>query len=144
MSISATAIDRLFNRFGIIYGNQWVNMWVGMSINDVKTLWMNELAGFGDKLEMIAWALEHLPERPPNLIQFKNLCSSAPRANEYQKIEFKGVPVPLELADKLKNLKKPENHDYKDWAKKILARHRAGEPVRLISLQFAKQALRES
>ena len=87
MTLSATAIDRLFNRFAIIYGNQWINMWVGMNINDVKTVWMNELSGFGDRLEMIAWALENLPDRPPNLITFKKLCMSAPRKDENEKID---------------------------------------------------------
>ena len=141
MSLSTNAIDRLFNRFGIIYGNQWLNMWAGMNINDVKTIWMHELSGFGDKLEMIAWALEHLPERPPNLIQFKNLCMSAPRNEEYQRVDFKGTPIPLELKEKLESLKKPDNFDYKGWAKRIIAKHQAGEQVRPISLRFAKEAL---
>lgn len=142
MTLSATAIDRLFNRFAIIYGNQWINMWVGMNINDVKTVWMNELSGFGDRLEMIAWALENLPDRPPNLITFKKLCMSAPRKDEHEKIDFKGTPIPIELAEKMATLKKPELFDHKAWAKKIVRDHMGGLKVRPISLKFAKEALR--
>ena len=78
MSLPTRVIDRLFDRLASIYGQQWMALWGALPINDVKSLWAHELQGFAHRLEAIAYALDHLPERPPNLVQFKALCRQAP------------------------------------------------------------------
>ena len=78
MSLQTRVIDRLFDRMAATYGQQWMAMWGALPINDVKSLWAHELQGFGHRLEAIAYALDHLPERPPNLVAFKALCRQAP------------------------------------------------------------------
>jgi hypothetical protein len=37
----------------------------------------------------------------------------------------------------------PSNPDPKAWARKLIARHEAGERIRPISLRFAREALAE-
>lgn len=81
MSLPVRVIDRLFERLAATYGQQWLSLWGAVPITDVKSLWAAELAGFTDRLEAIGHALEHLPERPPNLVQFKTLCRQAPTSD---------------------------------------------------------------
>lgn len=145
MSLPMKAIDRLFERLGATYGKQWTSMWEGTPISDVKTLWAHELAPYAQHLECIAWALENLPPRAPNAIEFKQFCRSAPRKEEVPAIaHVKADPerVKAEFA-KLREVVKarPSVIDHKAWAKVIIARHEAGEKVRPISLRFAREAL---
>jgi hypothetical protein len=88
MTLPVRVIDRLFERMLATYGAQWQGLWAGVPIADVKSLWAAELAVFSGRLEAVGWALERLPERPPNLVQFKALCREAPRP------EVPALPLP--------------------------------------------------
>ena len=88
MSLPTRVIDRLFDRMAATYGQQWMAMWGALPITDVKSLWAHELQGFARRLEAIAYALDHLPERPPNLVAFKALCRQAPH------LEPEPLPAP--------------------------------------------------
>lgn len=78
MTLPIKAIDRLFERMAATYGAQWTRMWATVPISDVKTAWAHELAGYAGRLDALAWVLENLPERCPNVIEFRNLCRLAP------------------------------------------------------------------
>jgi len=80
-------IEALFNKMTIVYGNEWNKKWEGMPLQETKGAWASELAGF--KVEQIKHALENLPERPPNLIQFKALCQHAPVYFEAQQLTYR-------------------------------------------------------
>lgn len=41
--------------------------------------WARELRGYLQSPEALAYALDHLPSSPPNLIEFKALCRGAPK-----------------------------------------------------------------
>ncbi len=148
MSLPMNAVDRLFARLIPTYGAQWARMWEGVPISDVKTAWAYELAPFAGRLDSIAWALENLPPRCPNVIEFKALCRQAPRPPEQQLPAPK--PDPERLASELAKLAgvvkraAPAAHavDPKGWAKAILAREKAGEKLNPTSLRFANEALR--
>jgi hypothetical protein len=149
MSLPVKAIDRLFERLALTYGAAWVRQWEGLNMNDIKAMWAHELAGYASRLDAIAWALEHLPPRCPNIIEFKALCREAPRHEPLPLPEPPADPerVKAELA-KL-GYKPPSERgasavtvDHKAWAKRIIARHESGEKVRPISLRFAREALR--
>lgn len=88
MSLPVKVIDRLFERMLLTYGSQWVGLWNGADMLQVKSLWASELGAFADRLDAVAWALERLPERAPNLVQFKALCREAPRP------EAPALPLP--------------------------------------------------
>lgn len=145
MSLPIKAIDRLFERLGATYGKQWTFMWEGTPISDVKSLWAHELAAYANHLEDIAWALENLPPRAPNAIEFRNLCRSAPRPQSPAMPEPKADPARLkaELA-KLAELRKTSSTttDHKAWARRLVAMHDAGDKVRPVSLRFAREALK--
>lgn len=78
MSLQLKAIDRLFDRLAATYGSAWVRQWDGVDAKAVKAMWAHELGWCEKSLEPIAWALENLPDKCPNLIVFKNLCLQAP------------------------------------------------------------------
>jgi hypothetical protein len=115
-------------------------------LGDVKTLWAHELSTYANSLHRIAWALENLPPRCPNVIEFKQICRQAPAPETLALPEPKADPERLkqELA-KLADIKKAalaDRVDHKAWAKKILARYTAGERINPTSLRFAREALR--
>lgn len=146
MSLPLKAVDRLFDRLVATYGSEWVRRWEGLDDAAIKTLWAHELAQFAGRLDAIAWALENLPPRAPNVIEFRNLCRGAPRPPEALLPEPKADParVAAELA-KLASVRKAassSSRDHKAWAKALIARHNAGDPIKPIQLRFAREALR--
>lgn len=132
MSLPLQAIDRLFDRLASTYGASWVRQWDGIEPGAVKSMWAHELSGYSQHLKAIAWALENLPERCPNLIEFRNLCRLAPAAELPKLPEPKADPerVAAELA-KLGHIRTATKspHGMKDWAYRLKARHEAGEKL---------------
>jgi hypothetical protein len=146
MTLPTKAIDRLFERLGATYGEQWNRQWVNIPINDVKSAWAHELSGFAGHLDSLAWALENLPERCPNVIEFRNLARRAPALELPRLPEPKADPERMrrELS-KLGQIKQQvlsiKTLDGKEWARRIVAQHDVGENVRPVCLRFAREAL---
>lgn len=148
MSLPTKAIDRLFERLAATYGAAWTRQWADVPLSDVKTAWAHELSGYASEtgLKAVAWALENLPERVPNVIEFRAICRRAPAPELPRLPEPKADPERLkqELA-KLGDIRAKATHtprDCKAWAKRILARHEAGDKLNPTSLRFAREALR--
>ena len=148
MSLPAEVIDRLFSLLTLTYGRSFLDQWAGQTANDVKTFWGYELAEFNGRLKPIAWALESLPERCPNVITFRNLARSAPRLTAPTLPEPPADPARLraELA-KLAPVRSAtvavgSTYDNKAWAKRIIDRSKAGDNLAPCVLRFANQALR--
>ena len=138
-------IDRLFERLSLTYGNAWDNSIGTAPLNEIKSFWMNQLSGFMQSKESmmaISWALNHLPERPPNLVQFKNLCYQAPAVEKPQLPSPPADPerVKQEFA-KLAGMNKVKS-DPKDWARKILGDYAAGVKKSPTVLKMARDALK--
>lgn len=145
MSLPVKAIDRLFERLAATYGAQWTRQWADVPVTDVKTAWAHELDGYENNLGAIAWALENLPERCPNVIEFRNICRRAPMPQAPRLPEPKADPerVQRELS-RLGDVRKKVLStavDHKAWAKRIIARKDAGEVINPTSLRFAQEAL---
>jgi len=143
MSLPINVIDKLFFRFSNIYGSQWMHMWKDNDLSEVKVLWADQLYYYAEHLDAFRWALDNLPERPPNLIEFKKLLSSAPRIDQAEALSWvSGVPMPEFVAVEMKKLSvKPAGGDSKAWAKRILKRLSDGERPAAVAVTFAKQAL---
>jgi hypothetical protein len=147
MSLSNQAIDRLFTRLGATYGAQWDKSLGTAPLGDVKTLWAHELAPFANSLHRIAWALENLPARCPNVIEFKQLCRQAPAPETPALPEPKADPERLKqelskLGDLRVKLLTDNRVDHKAWAKRIMVRYRAAERINPTVLRFAREALK--
>lgn len=145
MSLPLRAIDRLFDRLTATYGAQFTSLYGALDPNAVKSAWAHELSGFGtpDGLAALAWALENLPERAPNVIQFRNLARRAPVAEAPKLPEPKADPerVAAELAKLRAKVGPVVRHNNLDWARRIVAKHDAGMKVATLPLRMAREAL---
>ncbi len=136
------AIDRLFKRLSATYGAEWDRALGATPETDAKSVWAHELDQFKGSLHRVAWALENLPERCPNVIQFKNLCRQAPAPDEAALPAPKADParVAAELA-KLSHIRAGapvQQVGRRDWAKKILANPEGRTPT---VIRMAKDAM---
>ncbi|CAB4164379.1 hypothetical protein UFOVP919_4 [uncultured Caudovirales phage] len=89
-------VEKIFARMQGIYGRDFIGQYstgmvngIDAGLENAKATWAEELGGFIKWPEAIAYALEHLPERVPNCIQFKQLCRMAPRPAPPEQIEHK-------------------------------------------------------
>jgi hypothetical protein len=88
-------IDALWNKMLVVYGSEWERKWTG-PLEETKGAWADELRGF--TMEQIKYGLEMLGERPPNLIQFKDLCKKAPNYFDSLQLSYRPTPSPEKLA----------------------------------------------
>ena len=140
------AIDRLFQRLGATYGAEFERALGATPIQDAKTVWAHELSVFKNSLHRIAWALENLPDRCPNVIAFKSLCKQAPAPQEIALPAPKADPdrIAAELAKLAPLRQRTEAHsrvDHKEWAKTLQARHAAGERLNANQIRCMNIAL---
>jgi len=125
------SINQLFSVLAGTYGAEWQRQLEAAPRGDVKTAWMFQLVRFSGAMHRIEWALNNLPDRCPNPVQFRNLCQLAPAPDVPALPEPKADParVAAELA-KLAPMRvagTPSPHGIKAWAYRLKARHEAGE-----------------
>lgn len=97
-------VEKIFARMQGIYGRDFTGQFstgmvngIDAGLENAKATWADELGSFIKWPEAIAYALEHLPERVPNCIKFKELCRMAPR------------PEPIKLEHKITEEQAAEN-----------------------------------
>lgn len=86
--------------------------------------WGRELRGYQQSPKAIAYALDHLPSNPPNLIEFKALCRGAPQYVEAPKLEAPSTPPPPHMAEAVAGIVAAKPDDPKQWAHDLKARER--------------------
>lgn len=149
MSLPAKAVERIFLRLGAVYGTEFTNRYAAIPDANLTATWAHELRHFCDRLYAIAWALEHLPPRCPNLIEFRDLCDNAPAPVRPRLPEPQAPADPAKvaalrakLAEVLAEQSMRQHHDGRAWARRVVALHEAGEHVMPTSLRLAREALR--
>lgn len=144
--MNTRAINRLFERLAATYGAAWDRALGTAPLPDVKTVWADVLNGFSDKLHAVAWALENLPERCPNVIEFRNLCRRAPS------LEALALPPPpsdpqrlraelAKLEPLIDAMRVPKKIDGKAWARRLQARHAGGGLLTTFQIESYRAAL---
>lgn len=100
--LPASWVDRLFARLQGVYGREFTGQFstgmvdgIDIGIENAKQVWAEELGGFCDHPDALAYALKNLPERCPNAIRFRDLCRHAPPKNVVQ-LEHKLTEEELE------------------------------------------------
>ena len=129
MSLPAAWIDKIFTKLTLTYGDEFMRRYGSMPANDVKSNWAHELGGFERMPDAIGYALQYLPaERAPTVLQFRELCRSAPRANELALAPPKTELVsPEVIAATRKAFKPVRNTGSAEWAHALKAREESGE-----------------
>lgn len=138
------AVDRIFRRLAATYGAAWDRSMGSAPMDDVKRVWVEDLAGFAHQLGLVAWALENLPERVPNVIEFRALCRRAPLHDAPRLTEPQANPERIQVElDRLRDLRKKAGaSSFRDWARRIVARYEAGENITRAQLTMAQDAIR--
>jgi hypothetical protein len=113
--------------------------------------WREELGAFeGTDIKLAIDACRFAyKEFPPTLYQFADLCRDAMRRRTQATPRLEGGrghgPVDAEIIAEIHRLThelgKPKTGPQRDWARRILKRADAGEPMPLIAVQSAKEAL---
>lgn len=98
-SLPDDVIDRLFSALTVRYGAPFLDRWRDLDLAVVKGDWARELSGFGRNLEALRYALDHLPDKPPNVIEFRKIANNgpAPTVQEGKRIEHTPM-TPEEVA----------------------------------------------
>lgn len=144
MSLPLQVVERVFARLSATYGRDFVSKFEGVDPNAVKSSWAHELSRFEGDLSSIAWALENLPERAPNVIEFRAICRRAPMP-EVARIEHRAAS-PERVAAELQKLRPAlidctAHRGNRYWARRIVAKAEGGGKVTPAALSMARDAL---
>lgn len=145
MSLPSAWTDKIFAKLSLAYGRDFIGRWEGIDLNDVKSDWSHELAGFAEHPEAIAYALANLPPKAPSVIEFRALARRAPlpavKLLEAPAANPERVAAELAKLAPMRVRKSDALPNGKEWARRLLARAAAGERIRPINLRFAREAL---
>lgn len=146
MSLSLEEIERVFQRLAATYPQAWEQRLEISPLMEQKTVWGHELREFNGRPGAIDFALEHLPEYLPNIIEFKNLCRSAPKPRQVYVAEAyapsKRVAKHMEKLRPILEQPSTLEVDGKGWAWRIIEEHRSGVVVNYSRMRDACMALR--
>jgi hypothetical protein len=78
MPLPNSWVDELFSRLAVSYGTAFLRQYEGIDLAAVRADWASKLHGLEQRPEAIKHALECLPDRPINALQFRDLCRCAP------------------------------------------------------------------
>lgn len=140
MALPSPWVERIFDKLMLVYGRDFIGRWEGIPIANVKTDWAHELSGFEAHPEAIKHALQHLPaSKPPTVYEFRNIAVSAPKMAV---IELPRPPQDPAIVAKIKSGLKPvQEHDGKEWARRLQRRHVACERLNSYQIKCYRMAL---
>jgi len=151
-------VDRIFDRMQGMYGSLWVDRWrsgetverAGRSFDrgllNAKATWAQGLGGFSGQPERIHRALESCRSKslPPTLPEFIELCR--------HQVAEQHVTLPPPIPDagkRTENIARAasvricESGD-REWALRLRRLYLAGEPLGLLQISMASEALDET
>lgn len=148
--IKLTPVEYIFKTMAAVYGAAWERSMGQAPLADVMTAWEYHMQPFTQSQatkKMIVWALDNLPDRVPNVLEFKALCRRTPALETPMLPEPVADPARMksELA-KLGHVKisdKPA-HGMKDWAYRLKTRHENGERLNGNQIRCYRLALGEA
>lgn len=78
MSLPDDWTDKIFQKLTLAYGRDFTGRYEGIPLEEVKADWAHELSGYLRSPHSLAYALQHLPNKPPNVFEFRAICCNAP------------------------------------------------------------------
>ena len=146
MSLPEAWVDRIFTKLSLTYGEGFMRTYAGLDVADVKANWGHELAGLAQSPKAIAHALEILPGRAPNVVEFRELCRRAPASsfgNQLPAPEPKPVdPAGVrKVAAALAGLKPTRPIGARAWAVRLQERHQRGDGLTRFQVAAYREAL---
>lgn len=140
-------LERIWSVMRANYGAAFDRQWEcpagadpAAHVAEMKLHWGRELRGFQQSPHAIAYALEHLPEFPPSLPQFKALCIRRPDP------EVKQLPAPAAdpavVAKVVSGVKRLGPRADRDWARALRAREQRGDRLTKAQRDMWREALK--
>lgn len=108
MALPASWIETLFARLSVRYGTAFLRQYEDGDPEAIKADWAHVLHEFNEHPDGIVYALEHLPpERPPNALQFRDLCRAGPKPKDrlLGSPPHRPVPMPQAVREGLETLR---------------------------------------
>jgi hypothetical protein len=139
MALPDYFLDRLFGRLVVRYGDSWLRKWDGIPMAAVRADWAEVLDGLSEAA--IGYGLQYLPgEFPPTAPAFRALCNQRPARDT---LALPSPPPSPEGVAKVRSLlaEIAPPADPRAWAKKLIERRKAGDPVSSKALEMARSAL---
>lgn len=135
------SIQKLFDTLGATYGAAWDRSLGITPVEQVQAEWSRRLLGFS--VADIRYALDHLPSKPLNIFEFRDLCRSSPKKEVLQLEQPKANPERVaQLTQQVRSTfdSQPEK-DPKAWARKLQQRHQSGEKLGGYQIRAYREAL---
>jgi hypothetical protein len=140
-------VHRLFGRFAVRYGDEWVRKWEGTDMTAVHRDWAEQLAGMHltpAGQARLRYGIEHMPERPPTVTAFRAICNRAPEPK--QPLLRDAKPIDQARAEMLRravrSLGRSSAIDPIGWAHRVIERHESGEWIATpAALEMARRAI---
>lgn len=144
MSLPDAWVNKIFEELTLVYGHAFLRRWDGLDMVRVKAKWAEELAPFAAAPAALRHALERLPpDLPPTVLQFRDLCLSAPRQ------PTPTLPLPdadpqrvVQTLAQLQQQRAVGPRDLKAWARELKAREERGERLTQAQREMSRAALR--
>ena len=146
-NLGKKAIDRLFAVLTERYGQEFIDRFEAHGEDAAKASWAAGLGRYDEQRHVIGEAIKQLGSTCPTLSMFYDLCERielgesaphekpAPARPAEQSIAAPAPPRPP--------IARPApTVDHKAWAKRLVARHCAGERLNKVQIEFARQALK--
>lgn len=110
---------------------------------NIKAWWKRDLAPAIAAPHTIRYALDHLPAKAPNLIEFKALCWQAPPLPRQGQIENKVRADPSRVAAEMAKMRQVQETSPKAWAYRLKEREEEGDRLTQAQRDMWRAALRE-
>lgn len=152
--LPASWVDRIFANLHGIYGTSFTSKYatgvdsrgIDSGLENAKATWAEDLAGFYDMPEAIAYGLRNVDAKfPPSSREFAALCRMAPKPT------LPALPMPeVSEEQRQQNLNKLQGamakapaYDFKHWAKKLKHEFLSGLNLTHVQVKSAAEALGE-
>lgn len=140
-------VQRIFATMRATYGAAFDRQWQCPAGTDpadhvaaMLAHWGRELRAYQQNPAAITYALENLPEHPPNLIEFRALCRRRPDTSAPQ-LEAPRVPS-QRIIEAVASIAKPApKTDPKQWARDLQEREARGEKLTVAQMATWRMAL---
>lgn len=143
MSLPDAWIERIFLKLSVTYGQAFLRQYDGVDLADVKANWAHELSGFQQMPGAIRYGLEFLPaDRPPNVMQFRDLCRRSPPPPP--PLQIAGPPVDPAVAVEARKIfaAKPRRANPRAWAETLRDREQQGAKLTQAQRSAWREALK--
>jgi hypothetical protein len=135
-------VELIHSKLALVYGQRFTQQYAGLEGDTLRKHWAQELAGITEV--GIRHALSHLPpDHPPNVLQFRALCSNRPPEG------YKALPAPKASPERiarameaLRALQGPSAKHPRAWAYALRERERQGDHLTALQKQWWREALR--